>query len=46
MFATRLYRKTGDLYLVQSALGPRHVTTTEVYAKISDEALKAAVTAC
>jgi site-specific recombinase XerD len=37
-FATRLYRKTGDLYLVQRALGHRQITTTEVYAKVSDEA--------
>ncbi|MBD3299452.1 MAG: tyrosine-type recombinase/integrase, partial [candidate division Zixibacteria bacterium] len=29
-FATRLYRKTGDLYLVQRALGHRQITTTEV----------------
>jgi site-specific recombinase XerD len=43
-FATRLYRQTGDLYLVQRALGHRQITTTEVYAKVSDEALRAAVT--
>jgi integrase/recombinase XerC len=44
-FATLLYRKTGDLYLVQRALGHRQITTTEVYAKVSDEALRAAVAA-
>ena len=44
-FATRLHRRTGDLYLVQRALGHRQITTTEVYAGVSDEALKRAVTA-
>lgn len=44
-FATRLYRKTGDLYLVQRALGHRQITTTEVYARVSDDALKRAVSA-
>jgi integrase/recombinase XerC len=43
-FATRLYRKTGDLYLVQRALGHRQITTTEVYAEVSDDAVRAAVT--
>jgi integrase/recombinase XerC len=42
-FATRLYQKTGDLYLVQRALGHRQITTTEIYARVSDEALKRAV---
>ena len=42
-FATRLYRKTGDLYLVQRALGHRQIATTEVYARVSDNALKAAM---
>ena len=42
-FATRLYRKTGDLYLVQRALGHRQITTTEVYARVSDDSLRAAV---
>jgi integrase/recombinase XerC len=42
-FATRLYRKTGDLYLVQKALGHRQITTTEVYARVSDDALRTAV---
>ncbi|GAB4326073.1 MAG: tyrosine recombinase XerC [Candidatus Zixiibacteriota bacterium] len=44
-FATRLYRKTGDLYLVQRALGHRQITTTEVYARVSDDSLRAAVSA-
>jgi integrase/recombinase XerC len=42
-FATRLYQKTGDLYLVQRALGHRQITTTEVYARVSDHALQRAV---
>ena len=39
-FATRLYEKTGDLHLVQRALGHRQITTTEIYARVSDGALK------
>ena len=42
-FATRLYDKTGDLYLVQRALGHRQITTTEVYARVSDDSLRRAV---
>jgi integrase/recombinase XerC len=42
-FATRLYQKTGDLYLVQRALGHRQITTTEIYARVSDERLRRAV---
>ena len=42
-FATRLYRKTGDLYLVQRALGHRQITTTEIYAKVDDDAVRRAV---
>jgi integrase/recombinase XerC len=42
-FATRLYRKTGDLYLVQRALGHRQITTTEVYARVSDDTLRQAI---
>jgi integrase/recombinase XerC len=42
-FATRLYHKTGDLYLVQRALGHRHITTTEIYARVGEEALRRAV---
>ncbi len=43
-FATRLYQKTGDLYLVQRALGHRQITTTETYATVGDDALRRAVT--
>jgi integrase/recombinase XerC len=43
-FATRLYRRTGDLYLVQRALGHRQITTTEIYARVSDDTLRRAVT--
>jgi integrase/recombinase XerC len=42
-FATRLYQRTGDLYLVQRALGHRQITTTEVYARVSDDSLREAV---
>ncbi len=42
-FATRLYQKTGDLHLVQRALGHRQITTTEIYARVSDAVLKHAV---
>ena len=41
----RVRRKIGNLYLVQRALGHRQITTTEVYARVSDEALRRAVTA-
>jgi integrase/recombinase XerC len=43
-FATRLYETTGDRYLVQRALGHRHITTTEIYARVGDQALRRAVT--
>jgi site-specific recombinase XerD len=45
-FANRLHQKTGDLHLVQRALGHRQITTTEIYAWVSDDALRRAVDAC
>jgi integrase/recombinase XerD len=42
-FATRLYRQTGDLRLVQRALGHRHIATTEIYARVEDAALRKAI---
>jgi len=42
-FATWLYQKTGDLYLVRRALGHRQITTTEIYAKVSDQDLRRAM---
>jgi len=42
-FATRLYEKTGDLRLVQRALGHRHVTTTEIYSQVADARVRRAV---
>ena len=42
-FATRLYIKTGDLRLVQRALGHRHIATTEIYARVEDKALRKAL---
>lgn len=44
-FATRLYQKTGDLHLVQRALGHRQITTTEIYARVSDDSVRRAVSA-
>lgn len=42
-FAARLYKKTGDVLLVQAALHHRSVTSTQVYARPSDDALRAAL---
>jgi len=42
-FATRLYDKTGDLYLVQRALGHRQITTTEIYARVDDDRIRRAI---
>jgi site-specific recombinase XerD len=43
MIAPCLYHKIADLHLVQRALGHRQTTTTEVYARVSDETLRRAV---
>ncbi|MFH1311979.1 MAG: tyrosine-type recombinase/integrase [Candidatus Eisenbacteria bacterium] len=42
-FAMNLYRNTGDLRLVQTALGHKHVSTTEIYARVEDKALRRAL---
>nr|BDD44566.1 tyrosine recombinase XerC [bacterium] len=42
-FATSLLNKTGNLLLVQKALGHRNVTTTQVYAHVADSVLEQAV---
>ncbi|MBZ0173639.1 MAG: tyrosine-type recombinase/integrase, partial [Phycisphaerales bacterium] len=42
-FATRLRRKTGDLRIVQVALGHRQLATTEVYAHVGGEEVRRAV---
>ena len=42
-FATRLYSLSGDLHLVQRALGHKHITTTEIYVKVEDKALRKAL---
>jgi len=42
-FATRLYNKTHDLYIVQKALGHQHITSTEIYTRISNKSLKKAI---
>lgn len=40
--ATKLYEKTGDIYLVQAQLGHKNIENTKKYAKVSDNKLKAA----
>jgi len=42
-FATRLREETGDLRLVQVALGHRQLATTQVYASVSDALVKEAI---
>jgi integrase/recombinase XerC len=42
-FAMNLYQKTGDLRLVQTALGHKRITTTEIYARADDRRLKRAL---
>ena len=42
-FATKLYSLSGDLHLVQRALGHKHITTTEIYVKVEDKALRKAL---
>jgi integrase/recombinase XerC len=42
-FATRLYEQTGDIRLVQRALGHRSISTTEIYTRVADARLKRAM---
>jgi integrase/recombinase XerC len=42
-FATRLYSRTGDLLVVQRALGHRHIATTEIYTHLVDGVLEDAL---
>ena len=42
-FAQGLYQRTGDVLLVQAALGHRSILSTVVYAKIGEERLRAIV---
>ena len=42
-FATRLLARTGDLFLVQRALGHRSIASTAVYLEVSEERLREAV---
>jgi integrase/recombinase XerC len=42
-FATRLRERTGDLRIVQAALGHRQLSTTEVYAHVGEEEVRRAV---
>lgn len=40
--ATRLYEKTGDIYLVQQQLGHKNIENTKRYAKVSEQKRKEA----
>ena len=42
-FATRLYKQTGDIRMVQKALGHTDVSTTMIYTHIVDEDLSSAM---
>lgn len=42
-FATRLYSRTGDLLVVQRALGHRNIATTEIYTHLVDGTLEDAL---
>ncbi len=42
-FAIRLYQRTGDIYLVQQALGHRSIASTTVYAKADRSRLASAI---
>ena len=44
-FATRLLRRTGDLFLVKRALLHRSIASTAVYLSVSDDQLRAALEA-
>jgi integrase/recombinase XerC len=44
-FATRLYRHTKDLRVVQRSLHHVHISSTEIYVRVADEELEAAVEA-
>ena len=42
-YATYVYEKTRDLYAVSHLLGHNQVTTTQIYAKVSDKIMKESV---
>jgi integrase/recombinase XerC len=42
-FATRLYSRTGDLLVVQRALGHKNISTTEIYTHLVDGVLEDAL---
>jgi site-specific recombinase XerD len=42
-FAMNVCCKTGDLRLVQTALGQRHISTTEIYARLEYKVLRRAL---
>ena len=44
-FAIRLYQRSGDIYLVQQALGHRSIASTTMYARVDRGRLTAAISA-
>ena len=42
-FATLLRARTGDLRIVQRALRHKHITSTQIYAHVSDDELRRAL---
>jgi len=42
-FATRFYRETGDIRMVQKALGHSDLSTTMIYTHVVDEELEGAM---
>ena len=42
-FATHLYSRTGDILVVQRALGHRDLSTTQIYTHLVDDALEEAI---
>jgi integrase/recombinase XerD len=42
-FATRLRQRTGDLQIVQAALGHRDIASTQVYCQLAEEEIRRAV---
>ncbi|MBN1270466.1 MAG: tyrosine-type recombinase/integrase [Kiritimatiellae bacterium] len=44
--ATRLYQRTGDLFLVQAALHHKSISSTAIYATVTASAVRCALDAC
>ena len=43
LFGTTLYEQTGDLALVQKAMGHRQVTSTQIYTRVADARVRRAI---